>query len=179
MSHNITQNEDSLRTEYATGNDAYMHYDDYSWQVGSVLIAGAFVFWGLLVSQENASLGLLVTSSTLVTLMMSIWLLYCNHLRQIYLCKLHRLQEIENLLGMNQHRRWKKPNPIYRVYGPKGHTLDALVYVLVSMGAPIINLFKVEFNLWLGLPALIVVLCLIWVEVNDRQLVDHLNKVTE
>jgi len=31
---------ENARVEYAAANDTYMHYDNFSWQVGSVLLAG-------------------------------------------------------------------------------------------------------------------------------------------
>jgi hypothetical protein len=33
----------ALLAEYSATNDAYMHYDNFNWQVGSVLVAGSFV----------------------------------------------------------------------------------------------------------------------------------------
>ena len=176
MPYDTHPNEESLRTEYAATNDAYMHYDNFAWQVGAVLIAGAFVFWGFLVGQDKASPALLTVSSILVTVMMSIWLLYSDHNRQIYLCKIHRLHEIETMLGMEQHRRWGGSDPMYRTYGLNGHRLDALVYILVSLGSPLIGVFKVGLYPWLGLPALIVISCLIWTSVNGRSIKKHLRE---
>ncbi len=97
--------KDALLTEYSATNDAYMHYDNFSWQVGSVLIAGVFVFWGFL-SDPNVEANLIIASSILISILMSAWMLYSDHNRQIFLCKLHRLYEIENLLGLKQHLRW-------------------------------------------------------------------------
>jgi hypothetical protein len=86
-----------------------MHYDSYSWQVGAVLIAGAFIFWGFLLN-KNVGYFLLFISSLLITLLMSAWIFYTSHNRQIYLSKLHRIHEIEKMLGLKQHLRFIRNN---------------------------------------------------------------------
>jgi hypothetical protein len=48
MSTEKKPTDESLHVEYIATNDAYMHYDNYAWHVGAILIAGAFVFWGFL-----------------------------------------------------------------------------------------------------------------------------------
>jgi hypothetical protein len=73
-------NVESLLAEYAAANDAYMHYDNFSWQVGAVLIAGAFVFWGFLIDR-NVEPVPFVVGSVLVAILMSLWMMYSSHNR--------------------------------------------------------------------------------------------------
>ena len=76
--------------EYEAAHGAYLQYDGFRWQAGSLLIAGAFVFLGLLSTAADqspkASIG-----SLIVTGVMSIWILYAQHYRQLYLFKLDRI----------------------------------------------------------------------------------------
>lgn len=39
---------ENARTEYTVANNAYLHYDNFAWQVGAILIAGSFAYWGFL-----------------------------------------------------------------------------------------------------------------------------------
>ena len=101
--------------EYAAAHDAYLHYDNFSWQVGAVIVVGVFVFWGLLIDKQPDA-GVLLVANLLISLFMSIWLLYTEHNRQFYLFKIHRLHELEQKLGMSQHRRfkhWGEPNHLF------------------------------------------------------------------
>lgn len=175
-----TPSEPSLLAEYAATNDAYMHYDNFSWQVGAVLIAGVFVFWGFLV-EGDITPKLLVVSATSVSLLMSTWLLYCDHNRQIYLCKLHRMYEIETLLGMEQHSRWiinfKDGKPIYRVFGINGHKLNELIFLTTSLGTLAIGLFKVGFVIPFALPLVITIIVILWVRRNEKAIKKHLRMI--
>jgi hypothetical protein len=172
--------EESLRAEYAATQEAYLHYDNFSWQVGAVLIAGTFVFWGFLLDKTIQSPSLFIIASFLVASLMSIWMLYAHHNRQIYLSKLHRIHEIEDLLGLEQHRRWNVVDSedkfIYRSFGPRGHHLDALIYSITSLGAPLIGLFKIGPNPYLILPLALVFGILVWVWRNECALKKHLRR---
>lgn len=140
---------DYLLAEYAAANDAYMHYDAFPWQVGTVLIAGVFVFWGFLLQIPKETVDVLFyPASFLVTIVMSIWILYCDHNRQIYIQKLDRIRDIERLLGFQQHLGWEVKEgsePRYQTFGVSGHTLDVTVYLTVCFGGPILGSF------WIGL----------------------------
>src|SRR5882762_5798658 len=127
---------EALLSEYAATNEAYLHYDAFSWQVGSVLVAGVFVFWGFLL-QEAPDDALFVASGLLVTVIMSAWALYADHNRQIYLQKLDRLHDIELRLGFKQHVLWL--TGYYRTFGPKGHVLYLAIYFVMCIGAPVIE----------------------------------------
>ena len=133
---NHSNNENAL-AEYSATQEAYLHYDNFAWQVGSVLIAGVFVYWGFIVSNPPVLL-LTLTSNMLICFLMSIWLLYAGHNRQIYMYKLHRIHELEKILGMRQHRRFKdwdeNEKKVYFLDKPVGHYLDYGIYIIVSLG---------------------------------------------
>ena len=90
--------EQVLLAEYSSATQVYLQYDGFRWQAGSFLIAGVFVYWGFLIQADSAAL-LAGLSSLLVAALMSCWLLFAMHYRQLYLQKLHRIQEIEVILG--------------------------------------------------------------------------------
>ena len=128
--------DENARVEYSAAHDAYMHYDNFTWQVGAVLIAGIFVYWGFVVSGQPELLPVLL-GNLVVCLFMSCWLLYAEHNRQIYLFKLHRIHELEAHLGLCQHRRfkeWPDQKKVYSLTGATGHYIDDAIYVLISLG---------------------------------------------
>jgi hypothetical protein len=137
---------DDIRiAEYAATQLAYLHYDAFRWQAGSFLIAGVFIFWGLLLQQTTPG-DVAGVAALLVTALMSTWLLFAHHYRQIYLCKLHRLHELERDLGMKQHLRFKSRE--YDAVGPRGHTLDLAVYLITIAGTPALGIAKNHFEWW-------------------------------
>jgi len=172
-------NEEILLVEYSATQDAYLHYDSFSWQVGAVLIAGTFIFWGLLLGVDNSGNLLIVgLGGCFISLLMSVWLLYTHHCRQIYLSKLDRIHEIEELLGMQQHRRWirdQNGNSTYRGYGPSGLQLDLSIYLLTSIGTSVISFFKYGLNIWLGLPLIVVFFVSVTVLRNERMVKKNLH----
>jgi hypothetical protein len=165
-----TNDLENARVEYVAAQDAYLHYDNYSWQVGSVLVAGAFVFWGFLLDKitNSQSPPLLGCANLVVCLLMSAWLLYANHNREIYLLKLHRVRQLESLLKMWQHRRFasfSNKKAQYSVHWPSGHVLNYFIYVLVSLGGPALVLVPNLSKCWawssIGINAVVVVLVLV------------------
>jgi hypothetical protein len=143
---------ENARTEYAATNDAYMHYDNFSWQVGAVLIAGVFVYWGFLITSTSLKLTVGLVGNMLVCALMSIWLLYTEHNRQIYLFKLHRIHELEEQLEMFQHRRFKewgqKEPKKYSLNRPVGRYLDDAIYVIASLGGILPVWLGSQANQW-------------------------------
>ncbi len=136
-------NKKLLLVEYQATNDLFTHFDDFSWQVGSVLIAGQFVFWGI-ISDKLDLLPFRVFSSfsIMLTLFMTIWYLYSNHNRQIYSFKLDRIHELEILLGFKQNIRFNKnyrKSPSYKPVGLGGHSLDIAIYLLSVSSTPVIE----------------------------------------
>ena len=99
------KNDGNGMEEYNPTQEAYLHYDSFTWQVGAVLIAGVFVFWGFALTCQ-ASLAQMLFANLAICSLMSCWLLYAAHNRQIYLYKLHRIWELEDVLKMEQYRRF-------------------------------------------------------------------------
>jgi hypothetical protein len=125
---------------------------------GSFPITGVFVFWGLLIQQRLPD-SVMGVAALLVSALMSVWVLFSYHARQIYLFKVHRIHELERILNMRQNLGFKagglgSANPYYRVVGPKGHQLDLAVYVLTSIGGSALGWTRNGPSVWLLLPVL-------------------------
>ena len=160
-SNKVEPTEQTLLAEYSAANTIYLTYDGFRWQAGSFLIAGVFVYWGFLISNEADS-ALISGSALLIAALMSCWMLFANHYRQLYVFKLMRMHEIEAFLGMEQHRRFMKHAPsgiFHRAHGVKGHHIDALVYLLTSLGGVALALKK-NIATW---PSFVIVLALVGV----------------
>ena len=161
---------DVLLAEYGAANDVYLTYDGFRWQAGSFLIAGVFVFWGFLI-EATVSDGVVGVSSLLVAALMSCWLLFASHYRQLYLLKLRRLHEIELLLGMEQHLRFTALAPSgtpARARGIKGHHIDIAVYILTAVGGSTLAWAKSGFSFW-ALAVVPLVLIVIWFVVDNEK----------
>jgi len=168
--------------EYEATQATYLHYDSFRWQAGSLLIAGVFVFWGLLISTSPPPCAQIIGSAgILVSMLMSIWVLFAHHYRQIYRYKLHRMYELEKDLSFEQHRRFLKggfENRQYKVFGPKGHNLDLAIYICSSIGGSFVGWMRLgfdSFSWWLMAPVIIVVPVTILVLVNERRMTNLLN----
>lgn len=166
------QKEDDQRVEYSATQETVLHYDNFSWQVGAVLVVGVFVFWGLSLSASAATDRVQVIGNLLICLIMSVWLFYTEHNRQIYLFKIHRLHELELDLGMHQHRRfkeWPGERLAYPLDRPVGHHLDTAIYAIISLGGPALAL-AVEWR-WHSLVAVLpFMIGTVWrVHVMDRR----------
>lgn len=159
-----------LLAEYGATNQVYLQYDGFRWQAGSFLIAGVFVYWGFLI-QSNARAVLIGMSSLLVGLLMTCWILFANHYRQLYLQKLHRLHEIELQLGMEQHLRFTGQAPSgvrYRSFGVKGHSIDLVVYLITTLGGSVLAWIRSGFSGW-DLAALPVAILASWHVMNNER----------
>jgi hypothetical protein len=146
----VTPSNETLLAEYAAANTVYLTYDGYRWQAGTFLIAGVFVYWGFLIS-NSAPGSVIGAASILVSLLMSCWLLFAHHYRQLYVYKLLRIQEIEATLGMEQNRRFMPGAPsgiFHRAHGATGHVLDLTVYALTSLGGGALAWIKSGFSFW-------------------------------
>lgn len=144
---------DSLRAEYELAHAGVLHYDSFRWSAGSMLIAGVFLFWGVVFTNDSSE-NLFAPASVVVALIMTIWLLYANHYRQLYLFKLHRIQEVEALLGVWANRRFVE-GPIYRPVGIRGHNLDVALYILVSCSGAVFGFIRQGIQIWQALPFLV------------------------
>lgn len=177
--------KDALFAEYSAANDVYIHFDSYSWAVGSVLIAGVFVFWGFLLGMNLDPQGhpyFLIIATTLVNLIISLWMLYADHNRQIVLSKLHRIHQIEEKLGMKQHLGWvdhKGNKRIYRTFGLKGHIIDLIIFLLTSLGTPFIGILisNGTWNWGWAIPISISLLTFIFVRLNEFRIKKHLKSI--
>lgn len=169
--------EDKI-AEYEATQTSYLHYDSFRWQAGSLLIAGVFVFWGLLISASPpASAKVVGLAGVLVSILMSIWVLFAHHYRQIYLCKLDRLHELEELLSFEQHRRFLR-NGVggrqYKVFGPKGHNLDLSIYICSSLGGSFVSWMQLGFDKWLFAPIPFIIVVTGYVMINEYRIVRFL-----
>jgi hypothetical protein len=165
-----------VAAEYAATQSAYLQYDSFRWQSGGLLIAGSFVFLGFLTSKDITSTSLFV-GSLVVTVVMSIWMLYAQHYRQLYLYKIDRLLELEHEMGAEQHRRFNVGQGAAKEYpriGVRGHYLDGCVYAFISFGGPLLAIFGGKWSLLLILPIILVPLVLITVRRQDRQTIKWL-----
>lgn len=184
MTNSNNQNDVRLTAEYQAAQDCVLHYDNFTWQVGSILIAGTFIFWGLIL-EKNVDSHFLGVGVLLVTLLLSAWFLYAHNCRQIYLLKLHRIREIEKELYMEQHRRFEKncgTEIKYERFGLKGHCFDRAIYLLTSFGTLFIGCFKIGLDWWLALlalPLIIVIEVFRRAYKNERKLQKQLKKLKE
>jgi hypothetical protein len=160
---------ENARVEYGATHEAYIHYDDLTWKVGTVLIASVFIFWGFLLDKKP-DLDRMYWANLMVCVILSVWALYAAHNRQIYRYKVHRLHELELLLGMAQHLRFVGASPVYRTTGPHGHWLNNATYAIAALGGALLGLFAAPYEQWasihLALYAaniLIVVATLLWI----------------
>jgi len=182
------KNEENARAEYSAAHDAYMHYDNFTWQVGSVLIAGIFVYWGFIISNPLGLLSVLLGNLT-ICLFMSCWLLYAEHNRQIYLFKLHRIHELEAQLGLSQHRRFKKwpdQGKVYVLNQPTGHYIDDAIYVIVSLGGLLPSLLEKDSSQWFWhhwlflVLTVLIVIAVIWrvhyVDAKTKDQIENIEK---
>lgn len=184
-STNRQPNNEILLAEYSSTNSVYVHFDSYSWSVGSVLIASVFIFWGFMISVDlSAKFNIYsaIIGAALVNILSSLWLLYADHNRQIVLSKLHRIHEIERKLGMKQHLRWvknAKGKNIYRTFGLKGHWIDRIIYLVISAGTPIIGIAKFGYDIYWLAPLIIILISWVWVIVNQKRIASHLNSIQD
>ncbi len=146
-SHDSSEMLENARVEYGATHEAYIHYDDFTWKVGTVLIASVFIFWGFLLD-KNPDLDRMCLANLLVCITLSVWALYAAHNRQIYRYKVHRLHELELLLGMAQHLRFVGAEPVYRTTGPRGHWLNNATYVIASLGGALLGLCAAPYEKW-------------------------------
>jgi 4-amino-4-deoxy-L-arabinose transferase-like glycosyltransferase len=179
----LTDNQERiLLAEYDNAHSTFQHYDSFRWQSGSILIAAAVVLWGLLFSRNTAPSVLEVSiAGVFVSLMLSCWLLYAFHYRQLYMTKMYRIHQIERRLGMNLNSQLgflghRKSD--LRIYGPKGHNIDIAVFVLTSLFGPAYKILELRekaeitrrSTLLLLLPLTITAVAIIFVRVNEKKM---------
>ncbi len=207
MSDGIHPNCDNTQliiAEYQSAQACFIHYDDFRWKSGSMLVAGTIVFWLLFLSEslsiEFCNIApelqdvIMVLGSLLVIGILSGWILYAHHYRQYYMYKLNRINEIEYKYGMKQHSRlfqngklFKKgvlnrsveEDMLYKIYGPKGHMLDIFIYAITSISGPIILYVTHKLNIVLLYPLIVVALIIADVLWNEYELQLHLESINK
>jgi len=148
---------DNLHFEYQAAHDSFHHYDGFKWQSGTMLIASSTVLWGLLFSRDAPpSATQVACASIFISLLLSMWLLYAHHYRQLYMSKLHRIHLIELELKMKLNAPLGFIGVTDRtrnLYGPKGHNIDIFVCMLITIFGPIYQSIscKCEPKLFFGL----------------------------
>ncbi len=177
----LTDNQ-ILLAEYENAHTTFQHYDSFRWQSGAILIAAAVVLWGLLFSRSTAPSVLEVSiAGVFVSSILSCWLLYAFHYRQLYMAKMYRIHQIERLLGMKLNSQLGflgHPKSDIRFYGPKGHIIDIAVFVLTSLFGSAYKVLELWENseitrrstLLLLLPLTFTAFAIILVLVNEKRM---------
>jgi hypothetical protein len=159
-------NPEYVAAEYQATNSAYLQYDAFRWSSGGLLVAGSFVLLGLLANPEIHARSVFA-GSIIVSLVMAIWLLYAEHYRLLFLFKIDRILELEEVMKAEQHRRFnRKRFPLLESYPtirPKGHHLDAAMYTVVSLGGPLLAYSRGQLSICYFIPIAIVVAVLLFV----------------
>lgn len=171
-----SRNPDYVVADHEATQATYLHYDAFRWQAGSLLVAGAFVFLGFLASGTTFA-AVFAVASTATAGVMSIWVLFAHHHRQLYLLKIDRLLELEEEMGAEQHRRFNPHTGTVKRYkpkGPAGHNLDLAVYLLTSLAAPALAIARGQASWWLLMAALIPVVGLLYVRRNEALIQEQL-----
>jgi len=180
-------------TEYEAIERAYMHYDNFAWQVGSTLIAGVFMLWGLILLNTEEPppywrYGVMLVADWLVTLVMSIWFVYTCHCRYIYLFKLQRAWELELRYGIEQNIRFvaeeilgKKLKIHYEIPGPSGYQLNYWIYFLITWGHAGLTYFSLQaprcdlITLLIALPLIMTIGIYVQCQRNAKKVQDQLH----
>jgi len=174
--------EETLLAEYGAAQADYLHNDNFPWQIGTILVAGTFIFWGILIDVRKEAMDLMLfgVASLLVTLLLSAWILFFHHYRQTARYKLDRLQEIEKELGMDSHLRWvsrdgKKAR--YKNYGFSGHVITLFVYFVAGVGGSVIGFLKSGFLVshWFVWPIVAVAITVGMFLCQEKRLSDSLD----
>jgi hypothetical protein len=134
------------------------------------------VFLGLLAA-SNPTPPMWTFASTVTTLLLSTWILFSAHHRHLYMFKIDRLLELEDLLGAEQHRRFNAFTGVAKIYpriGPRGHQLDLAVFVLLSFTGPGLAVVSRGVHVGLLLPVLIVVAVIVATVINERRVLEWL-----
>ena len=177
------QSTDSKIAEYEATQQCFIHYDNFPWQIGTILVAGVFIFLGFLFAQIPSA-RIFNLGCFLIYLLMSTWLIYANYTYQIAHYKLHRIQELEKMLKMQQHLRFEERNdkqPYYKIWGLRGRHLNVAIYLTTSLGGPVIGYFEINcFQLGILLIHVALVLgVLIYIGVNSWRFSVYLNDLKE
>jgi len=168
--HDSKRPREYVVAEYEAATAAYLHYDAFRWQSGSLLIAGAFVFLGLLAAgpaSEVVDFGAL-----LVAFVMSIWMLYAQHHRILYVFKLDRIAELEADMGAEQNLRFRASADHVAHYpriGIPGHILDRIMGLGICLAGPALAVLKGSVGMYSLLALLVASGTFWWIVQQDRR----------
>jgi len=163
----------TLLAEYQAAIAGFHHYDTFRWDAGSLLVAGSLVLLGLLFSYKEINVLTLSVSSIFITLLLSAWLFFANHYRQLYMAKVLRMHEIEADLGMSLNRNLGifGKNTKLNIYGPKGHDIDTFIYITMSAFGPFLIGITYGFNNnWILVSFIIIILTVLRIRVQERKM---------
>ncbi len=167
--------DNALIAEYETGHQAFLAGSQDPQALGNMLSAGVFIFWGFLLGSEYVTPEIVGVSSGLVIVLFATWILQAQNARQIYWLRLHRLREIEKELRLEQHTRWGKRD--YRTFGPGAWQLKIIIFVVSSLGTPLIGGVRLGFSRDLLaamlMPSLLFVAAAVWVALNDTRFFNY------
>lgn len=172
---------ETLHTEYNAAQMDYMHNDALPWQIGTILVAGTFIFWGILINvpTQKIDIKVLGMASNFIAVLLTTWIFFFHHYRQTMLCKLDRMREIEKILGMDSHLRWvqrNKKGPRYKNFGPSGHNIAIFVYIVTCLGVSLIGIFKIcQWSWWLFPPFPIFIVTVLWIACQEKRIKDLLD----
>ena len=164
--------QERLLAEYQAAVDGFHHFDSFRWQSGALLIASSLVLWGLVLKDDVCSQTVGITG-IFVTALLSIWILFAHHYRQLYMSKSFRIHQIESSLGMLLNRNLGflgRGNIVIAIYGPRGHNLDLFVYVIVSIFGSIWSCINSGFSVWIVTPLPIIAVTLFLVLRNEKKM---------
>lgn len=175
--------DDNLLSEYQAAHDSFHHYDGFKWQSGAMLIAGSTVLWGLLFSGNQVPSGARVAcASVFISLLLSVWLIYTHHYRQLYMSKLYRIHIIEHELHMELNTPLGFPGiskSTRKLYGPKGHNIDIFVCFFITAFGPIYQLIDTGFKPELLLGMLFTALASSLVHRNEKAMIADYESLSE
>jgi hypothetical protein len=172
---NEEQKIEILLAEYQAAHASFHHYDGFRWQSGSLLIAGALVIWGSLLSNVGICTSTINLTSVLIALIFTAWILYAHHYRQMYMTKLFRIHEIEKILNMElnkNHGFLGVPEGGYSKFGPKGHIIDMFVYILVSLFGPFLASIQKNSHFPLVFSVLVIAITIGIVNNNEKRMIE-------
>ena len=176
MNEQNEKDQNVLLSEYQAAVAGFHHYDSFRWQAGSLIIAGSLVVWGLLLSDSSTPKAIGITS-IFITSLLSAWIFFAHHYRQLYMTKAHRIHEIEKALGMKLNIRLGflgEGDIKYPIHGFKGHNLDIFIYIVISIFGPVLSWLEATcFSYWLLSPIPIIAFTVWKVKANERKMRKH------
>ena len=143
-----------LLKEYELTQQMAIHYDTLNWQIGSILIAGIFITFGIM--GNNLSSYPILSAISLFVLI--VWNRFYFRHKAIQNTKFRRLHEIEIFLEFKQHLNVEKSDAQNLQQGLHGGNLIHILtfcipaIILAPYLIPKLSDFKVTQKIWAMLP---------------------------